>query len=316
MPGILITGSTGQVGSALVRALGPLGEIHAPTRAQLDLANPASIRDTIRSLRPRWIINPAAYTAVDLAETNRDQAFAINAEAPRILGEEAAAIGASIIHFSTDYVFSGDKSTPYDESDLTAPLGVYGLSKLAGELNLAASGAAHLIFRTSWVFSGTGRNFLLTVLRVAREREQMRIVDDQYGAPTSAGDLARMTSTVLAQCERTAAAGDLAAAVRPLGGTYHAANFGETTWFGFAQEILRLRRLSDPSAHFAELIPIPTSAYPTPARRPANSRLNCIKLGRTFGIRMRPWQQALADVLNEPSTARTETVKEPVSFRS
>ena len=316
MPGILITGSTGQVGSALVRILAPFGEIHAPSRARLDLANPASIRETVRSLRPRWIINPAAYTAVDLAETNREQAFAINAEAPGILGEEAAAIGAAIIHFSTDYVFAGDKPTPYDESDLAAPLGVYGLSKLAGELNLAASGAAHLIFRTSWVFGETGKNFLLTVLRVAPDREQMRIVDDQCGAPTSARDLANMTATILPHCERTAAAGDLAAAVRPLQGIYNAANSGETTWFGFAQEILRLRRHSDPSSRFAELIPIPTSEYPTPARRPANSRLNCIKLGRTFGVRMRPWQHALADVLNQLPTARTDAMEEPVSSRS
>lgn len=302
MPGILITGSTGQVGGELVRLLRSQNsslEVHAPTRSQLDLGEAASIRDTIRTLRPRWIINPAAYTAVDRAEVDRDAAFRINAEAPRILGEEAAEIGAPVLHFSTDYVFAGDSSTPYEETDLTNPLNIYGLSKLAGERNLAATGAAHLIFRTSWVFGATSKNFLLTVLRVTRQQPVMRVVADQYGAPTAARDLAQMTATIVAQLERTAVEGDLVEAVRPVQGIYNAANSGETTWHGFAEEAIRLRKLTEPTARFGAIVPISTAEYPTPARRPASSRLNCVKLGRTFGIRMRPWQRALSEILAE-----------------
>lgn len=302
MPGILITGSTGQVGGELVRLLRSQNsslEVHAPTRSQLDLGEAESIRDTIRTLRPRWIINPAAYTAVDRAEVDRDAAFRINAEAPRILGEEAAEIGAPVLHFSTDYVFAGDSSTPYEETDLTNPLNIYGLSKLAGERNLAATGAGHLIFRTSWVFGATSKNFLLTVLRVTRQQPVMRVVADQYGAPTAARDLAQMTATIVAQLERTAVEGDLVEAVRPVQGIYNAANSGETTWHGFAEEAIRLRKLAEPTARFGAIVPISTAEYPTPARRPASSRLNCVKLGRTFGIRMRPWQRALSEILAE-----------------
>ena len=302
MPGILITGSTGQVGGELVRLLrsqNPSLEVHAPIRSQLDLGEAASIRNTIRTLRPRWIINPAAYTAVDRAEVDRDAAFRINAEAPRIIGEEAAGIGAPVLHFSTDYVFAGDSSTPYEETDLTNPINIYGLSKLAGERNLAATGAAHLIFRTSWVFGATNRNFLLTVLRVTRQQPVMRIVADQYGAPTAALDLAQMTATIVTQLERTAVEDDLVEAVRPVQGIYNAANSGETTWHGFAEEAIRLRKLAEPTAGFGAVVPISTAEYPTPARRPMSSRLNCVKLGRTFGIRMRPWQRALSEILAE-----------------
>jgi len=287
---ILITGSTGQVGGELVRLLAPLGPIHAPTRAELDLSDPASIRTIVQELKPRWIVNPAAYTAVDRAETEPDVAFAINATAPGVLGEEAAKIGAAVLHFSTDYVFTGTGTEPYAEDAPTGPLGIYGASKLAGEQALAASGAAHLIFRTSWVYGATGKNFLLTVLRVAREREQMSIVDDQHGALTWSRELARMAVTVLDKAPDADAA-------RAFAGIYHAAAQGETTWFGFAQEVLRLRRLAEPATHFAELIPIPTSAYPTPAKRPANSRLDTRKLKATFGFEFMPWQQALEQVL-------------------
>ena len=292
---ILVTGATGQVGGELVRALSaqsPLGPIAAPSRAELNLADPASIRTYVRALRPRWIVNPAAYTAVDRAETDREAAFAINAEAPRILGEEAARIGAAVLHFSTDYVFDGAGTMPYREDDPTGPLGVYGASKLAGEQALAASGAAHLILRTSWVYGATGKNFLRTLLRVAAEREQMSIVDDQHGAPTWARDLARLSVHVIAQARD-------ASGLRAFQGIYHATAQGETTWFGFAQQALKLRRRAEPATRFAELIPIPTSAYPTPAARPANSRLDCSKLSATFGYRMLDWQQALAEVLEE-----------------
>jgi dTDP-4-dehydrorhamnose reductase len=289
---ILITGSTGQVGGELVRLLAPLGEIHAPTRAELDLADPDSIRKLVRELRPRWIVNPAAHTAVDRAETERDTAFAINAIAPGVLGEEAQKIGAAVLHYSTDYVFAGTGTKPYVETDATGPLGVYGASKLAGEQALAASGAAHLIFRTSWVYGATGKNFLLTVLRVARDKKEMSIVADQYGAPTWSRELARMAVAVLSKAPNADSA-------RAFQGIYHAAGKGETTWFGFAQEALRLRRLAEPEVTFADLLPIPTSAYPTPAKRPENSRMDCSKLKAAFNFEFQPWEQALAQVLSE-----------------
>ncbi len=289
---ILVTGSTGQVGGELVRLLAPLGPVHAPTRAQLDLASPDSIRSIIRSLQPRWILNPAAYTAVDRAETDRDAAHAINAIAPGVLGEEAVRIGAAVLHFSTDYVYPGEGSEPYLETAAPGPLGVYGATKLAGEQALAESGAAHIILRTSWVYGATGKNFLLTVLRVARERAEMSIVDDQHGAPTWSRELARLAAAILAKVPDSDAA-------KARNGVYHAAAQGETTWFGFAQEALRLRAVLEPQTRFAKLLPIPTSAYPTPARRPPNSRLSTAKLTQTFGFQFLPWHEALAAVLAE-----------------
>ena len=311
MSGILVTGASGQVGGELVALLKTMdwaGEVHAPSRSDLDLADAASVRAAVRRLQPRWIVSPGAYTAVDKAESERDLAYAVNAVAPGVLGEEAKALGAAMIHFSTDYVFSGEGSAPWVEDAPTGPLGVYGASKLAGEQALQDSGAAHLIFRAGWVYGATGKNFLRTVLRVARERDEMRIVDDQHGAPTWSRDLARMTVEVMRQFTRTAgpenappelAGPALAEVVAPLGGIYHAVNAGETTWFGFAEEALRLARLAEPEATFAELVPIATAEYPTPAKRPGNSRLACGKLLRTFGIRMQPWQEALAQVADE-----------------
>jgi dTDP-4-dehydrorhamnose reductase len=284
-PQILITGATGQVGSALLRLF---PNALTPTRAQLDLADGTSIRTYIQQTRPAWILNPAAYTAVDKAESEPALAHAINAEAPRILGEEALKIGARVIHFSTDYVFDGTKPEPYVETDFTNPLSVYGVSKLAGEQALAASGAAHLILRTSWVYAATGKNFLLTILRLAAERPEMNIVADQHGAPTAALDLAALVAHVVA------ANPDLT----ETGGVYHATASGSTTWHGFASEALRLSNMPNP----ATLHPIPTSAYPTPASRPLNSRLNCDKLADTFNQRLPPWQDSLAVVLAARST--------------
>ena len=289
---ILITGVNGQVGAELAPLLAPLGQIHALTRAQLDLTNPDNIRQVVRTLNPRWIINPAAYTAVDRAESEPGLANAVNAVAPGILGEEAAKIGAAVLHFSTDYVYPGTGTAPYTEDAPTGPLGVYGASKLAGEQALAASGATHIILRTSWVYGATGKNFLLTILRVAREKEQMNIVADQHGAPTWSRDLARLAATIL----EAAPDAEAAAAFQ---GIYHAAGGGETTWFGFASEALRQRRLMEPQVHFAELVPIPTAAYPTPAQRPANSRLDCRKLESTFGFQFPAWEESLAEVLAE-----------------
>jgi dTDP-4-dehydrorhamnose reductase len=301
--GILITGSTGQVGGALLHTLAPLtglvGELYAPTRDGLDLSNPASIRAAVQSLRPRWIVNPAAYTAVDKAESEPGLAAAINTDAPRILAEEAQKIGAAILHFSTDYVFAGEGTTPYTEEDATGPVSVYGATKLAGEQAIAAATSAHIILRTSWVYGATGKNFLLTVLRVARERPLMKIVADQHGAPTWSFDLARLAAHIITQSEATAAAGpiSLAEAVQQVSGVYHAAGAGETTWHGFGVEALRQMRQREPGTSFAELQPITTAEYPTPAARPENSRMSCEKLHRTFSWRMPPWQDSLADVV-------------------
>ena len=297
---ILLTGASGQVGGELLEILKPLGEVIAPVRAEMDLANIASVRETIRSVRPRWIVNPGAYTAVDKAESEPELAYAINAEAVRVMGEEARAIGAGVIHFSTDYVFDGSASAPYTETDSAGPVSVYGASKLAGEKALGKSGAAQIIFRTSWVYGARGKNFLLTILKLARERETLRVVADQHGAPTWSRDLAKMTAEVIGQCEAKARGQELAEVLSDLGGVYHAAGAGETTWCGFAAEAVRLKRESQPGVRFAEIEGITTAEYPMPAKRPANSRMDCSKLKERFGWRMMDWQDSLRKVLAEP----------------
>jgi dTDP-4-dehydrorhamnose reductase len=251
----------------------------------------------IRTVRPSWIVNPAAYTAVDKAESEPELAYAINRDAVRVIGEEAEKIGAAVVHFSTDYVFDGMGRMAYTETDATGPVSVYGASKLAGELALAESGAAHLIFRTSWVYGGRGKNFLLTILKLARERAVLRIVADQHGAPTWSRDLAGMTAAVMKHCG--AEEGSLREVVKRVGGVYHAAGDGATTWCGFAAEAVRLEREREPSVRLAEIEAITTAEYPTPARRPANSRLNCERLGARFGWRMMDWQDSLQRVLSE-----------------
>jgi len=296
---ILLTGATGQVGGELLKTLKPLGEVIAPTRSEMDLANTRSVRDMIRAVRPRWIVNPAAYTAVDKAESEPELAYAINAEAVRVMGGEARAIGAGVIHFSTDYVFDGSGSAPYEETDLTRPISVYGGSKLAGEKALAASGAGQIIFRTSWVYGARGKNFLLTILRLARERETLRVVADQYGAPTWSRDLARMTARVVGQCEAAARSRELANLLGDSGGVYHAAGAGETTWYGFAAEAVRLEQEREPETRFAKVEAITTAEYPTPAERPTNSRMNCGRLIERFGWKMMNWQDSLREVLAE-----------------
>jgi dTDP-4-dehydrorhamnose reductase len=302
VPGkILLTGVTGQVGSELAKTLAPLGEVVAPGRAQLDLSQAASVRDMVRAVQPRWIVNPAAYTAVDKAESEPELAYAINTEAVRILGEEAQRIGAGVIHFSTDYVFDGAGATPYLETDVPHPMSVYGASKLAGEQALAQSGAAHLIFRTSWVYGAHGKNFLLTILKLARERETLRIVADQHGAPTWSRDLADMTAHVIQRCEKTASekSENLDSALAGLSGIYHATGSGETTWHGFASEAVQSLKERERDTRFAEIAAIPTSEYPTPARRPENSRLSCSKLEQAFDWRMMDWHDSLRKVLTE-----------------
>jgi dTDP-4-dehydrorhamnose reductase len=253
----------------------------------------------IRAVQPRWIVNPGAYTAVDKAESESELAYAINAEAVRAMGEEARAIGAGVIHFSTDYVFDGSGSALYRETDATGPVSVYGASKLAGEKALAESGAGHMIFRTSWVYGAKGKNFLLTILKLARERETLRVVADQHGAPTWSRDLARMTAEVIGQCEAEVRGWELATYLADTGQVYHAAGAGETTWHGFAAEAVRLQREREPGVRFAAIEAITTAEYPTPAKRPANSRMNCERLRERFGWEMLDWRDSLREVLAE-----------------
>ncbi|MHC8356336.1 dTDP-4-dehydrorhamnose reductase [Pseudomonas sp. LB3P81] len=283
---ILISGQHGQVSSELQKRLGVLGELVVPGRDQLDLAQPEQIRQQVRRVRPDLIINAAAYTAVDKAEGDAAAAFAVNAEAPGILAEEALALGIPLIHYSTDYVFDGSKTEPYNEADAPHPLGVYGQSKLAGEQAITAVQGKHLILRTSWVYSTHGHNFLLTMQRLLQEKPELRIVADQFGAPTWAGTIANSTLALIERWQ----AGETGA-----WGTYHLTAQGETSWFGFAQAIGEaLREQGKPCAN---LLPITTSDYPTPATRPLNSRLDCSRLLREWGVRQPDWQTALRECL-------------------
>jgi dTDP-4-dehydrorhamnose reductase len=297
MTRILLTGASGQVGGELLKTLSPLGEVIAPGRSDMDLADPESVRRVIREVAPRWIVNPAAYTAVDKAESEPELAYVINEHAVRAIGEEAAKLGAGVIHFSTDYVFDGTGDRPYSEDDPTGPISVYGASKLAGEQALAASGAGHLIFRTSWVYGATGKNFLLTILKYARERENLRIVADQHGAPTWSRDLANLSQRAIDWVEASARGIELKEAFARWNGVYHAGGSGETTWHGFASEAVRLASEKDPQAKLATIDPITTSEFPTPARRPGNSRMSGSKLAATFDWRMMDWKDSVAEVV-------------------
>lgn len=285
---ILITGQHGQVSRELQHRLRDLGELIVLGRDQLDLANPDQIRQQVRAHCPGLIINAAAHTAVDQAESEPDVAFAINAIAPGILAEEAKALGIPLIHYSTDYVFDGSKPAPYTEADTPNPLGVYGQSKLAGEQAIAAVGGEYLVLRTSWVYSGHGKNFLLTMQRLLQEKPQMRIVVDQIGAPTWAGTIANSTRALIERWQ-AGQAGDW--------GVYHLTAQGETSWFGFAEAIGEHLRADGKAC--AELEAIPSSAYPTPARRPLNSRLDCRRLQQQWQVSQPQWQDALRECLAE-----------------
>jgi len=297
---ILLTGSGGQLGWELERALAPLGEMAAFDHAGLDLADPERIRSALRELKPELIVNAAAYTAVDRAESGPEAAFAINARAPGILAEETRRLGALLIHYSTDYVFDGTQAGPYLEDDPTHPLSVYGASKLEGEKAILASGARHWIFRTSWVYAPRGKNFLLTILRVAREGKPLRVVSDQFGAPTSAAMIARATAQALstqAQALITQVQATSPLSSPPPSGVYHMTAAGRTSWHGFASAILAEFGLHNPIAA------IPASDYPLPAKRPANSVLDNSRLAATFGIRLPEWEDGLHDAataLQEP----------------
>ncbi len=281
---ILLTGANGQVGHELLRTLAPLGEVTATGRDGLDLRDESAIRTLLRQLRPQLIVNAAAYTAVDKAESQAELAFAVNARAPAILAQEAAALGAWLIHYSTDYVFAGDKpQAAYLETDPTGPINVYGRSKLAGEEAIAAAGGAHIILRTSWVYGAHGANFVKTIIRLARERETLSIVADQIGAPTSSSLIADTTAQLAAQLGAADTGGT--------SGVYHLQSAGTASWYEFASLIVdRLRGAEPQAVRCREVLPIPASAYPTPARRPANSRLDCGKLTQRFSLRLPHWR--------------------------
>jgi dTDP-4-dehydrorhamnose reductase len=287
------------VGEALRRTLAPLGEVAIPTIAELDLTDTKAIAKWMREVQPRWVVNAAAHTAVDKAESEPALAWAINATAPGVLAEEAKKIGAAVVHYSTDYVFDGSKKTPYVESDEPGPVNEYGKSKLGGELAVSGSGAAYLTFRTSWVYGATGNNFVRTMLRLAREREHLKIVGDQHGCPTWSWELARLTADAIRQMEAKAAAEgcSLVEAVTPANGVYHATGSGATTWFGFAAFAIDELRKLEPEAKLATVEAITTAEYPTAAKRPMNSLLDCGKLERTFGWKMPEWQESVSAVV-------------------
>jgi dTDP-4-dehydrorhamnose reductase len=281
---ILLTGSGGQLGRELKRSLACLGEVVACDHRQLDLAKADALRDALRAIAPAAIVNAAAYTAVDKAESDTATADAINAVAPGILAEEARRLGAQLIHYSTDYVFDGTKPAPYSENDPTAPLSAYGRGKRAGELAIAATGGRHLIFRTSWVYGLHGANFMKTMLRLSRERDELRVVGDQIGAPTWTRHLADATALILARRDSP-------------DGLYHLAAAGETSWHGYAEAIFAEARAAGLMENVPVVHRITSADYPLPAPRPANSRLDCSRFTRDFGLALPDWRSGLADCL-------------------
>ena len=296
---ILLLGKNGQVGWELQRALAPLGEVVAldfdsPAPLTADFSRPESLVATVRAVAPQIIVNAAAHTAVDKAESEPDLARALNATSPAVLAREAAALGGWLMHYSTDYVFDGSGTAPWTEASPTGPLSVYGSTKLEGEEAIRASGCQHLILRTSWVYAARGGNFAKTMLKLAKERDALSVIDDQIGAPTGADLLADLTAHALR-----------AALARPaLAGTYHAVAQGETSWHGYARHVIEFARAAGrPIQVTADAIrAVPTSAFPSPARRPANSRMDTRKLRDAFGVTLPPWQAGVERMLAEVLT--------------
>lgn len=292
---ILLLGKDGQVGWELQRSLAPLGQVLAlNSRSQVhcgDLANLPGLAETVRAYAPDVIVNAAAYTAVDKAESDRDQAFKVNAEAVGVLARAAADCGALLVHYSTDYVFAGQGTQPWREDDAVAPLNTYGESKLAGEQAIQAAGCQHLILRTSWVYAARGNNFAKTMLRLAAERDSLGVIDDQHGAPTGAELIADITAHAITATRRNPA----------LAGLYHLAAGGETTWCGYARFVLEQAAAQGVAlkAHAEQVNPLTTDAYPTPAKRPFNSRLDTQKLQKAFALTLPDWRQGVARMLTE-----------------
>ncbi|WP_310460606.1 dTDP-4-dehydrorhamnose reductase [Sphaerotilus sp.] len=292
---ILLLGQGGQVGWELQRALAPLGEVigldHDSKELHGDFSQPERLSATVAAVRPDIIVNAAAHTAVDKAESEPDLARAINATAPGVLARCAAETGAWLVHYSTDYVFDGSGDQPRREDDATGPLSIYGQTKLDGEEAIRTSGCKHLILRTSWVYAARGGNFAKTMLRLAAEREKLTVIDDQIGAPTGADLLADLTAQML----RTA----MAQPDLDLSGTYHAVAGGQTSWHGYASFVIEQARRLGRELKVQTIDPVPTTAFPTPARRPLNSRLDTAKLQASFGLRLPPWQQGVERMLTE-----------------
>lgn len=294
---LLLLGGNGQVGRELRRALPGLGEVVVATRAgaegalAADFDVPDSVGELVRRIAPDVVVNAAAYTAVDRAESEPDAAFRVNALAPAAIAQACAATGALLLHYSTDYVFDGSASRPYREDDATAPLGVYGASKLAGEEAVRASGARHAILRTAWVYAAHGKNFLHTMLRLAHERDELRVVGDQIGAPTPAGWIADASARIIAQG-------------LPASGTWHLVAAGETSWHGFAEAIMDEALAAGLLARGPRVLPITTADYPTPARRPAYSVLDTNRLRKDFGVTAPDWRDGLHAVIAELAASR------------
>ena len=294
---ILLLGKNGQVGWELQRSLAPLGPVLALDRHSTDfcgdLNHPERLAQTVRDWRPDVIVNAAAHTAVDKAESEPDLARCLNATAPAALAQSAAAIGAWLVHYSTDYVFSGQGNQAWQEGDATGPLSVYGQTKLEGEQAIVASGCKHLIFRTSWVYAARGGNFAKTMLRLAGERERLTVIDDQHGAPTGADLIADVTAHAIRQA--------MANPTPALAGIYHLVASGETSWHGYASHVIAQARQLHPEQGLkvTDIAPVPTSAFPTPAKRPFNSRLSTHKLQQAFGLVLPPWQQGVNRMLAE-----------------
>ena len=302
MSRILVTGKNGQVGFELQRRLAGLGQVIAVGRDEMDLSDPDAIRRAVREAKPDLIVNAAAYTAVDQAESEPELALAINGVAPGILAEEARRLGAALIHYSTDYVFDGSKPAPYTEEDEPRPINVYGRTKLAGERAVQAVDVPHLILRTSWIYGARGKNFLLTILRLAKERNELSIVDDQVGAPTWSRTLAAATGTILEHLRYSQPA--FRDACDGKRGVYNLTAVGQTSWHGFAAAILANAASTRPGQpafaldRVPVLKPIPTGQYPLPAPRPRNSVLSNAKLQRAFGLVMPDWKASLADCMS------------------
>ena len=291
---ILLFGKNGQVGWELNRSLQPLGEVIALGREDAGFSNPESLRDIVREIKPDVIVNAVAYTAVDKAEKDEDLALIINSISPGVLAEEALKLNALLVHYSTDYVFDGAKSSPYLETDKPNPVNAYGRTKLASEIAIQSSGCDYLILRTSWVYASRAHNFMLTMLNLAQEREELGIVSDQIGAPTSARLIAETTLLCLQQASRERLLGVFSSDL------YHLTASGHTSWFGFTEEIVKLARNSlNQQIKLKELKPIPTSDYPTPAKRPMNSQLALTKLESIFTLKMPDWKESLAVCIAE-----------------
>jgi len=291
---ILLTGSTGQVGWELARTLLPLGEIIPVTRLQADLANLDQLRETIQRLKPDVVVNPAAYTAVDKAESDQDLAFLVNAKAPGVIAEEVKKLGGLLVHYSTDYVFDGSKSIAYDENDSTNPINVYGQSKLAGEQAIEQVGCDHVILRTSWVYAARGQNFLRTILRLANEREELRIVADQIGTPTWARLIAEVSAQVLQQAWREKQQHNFNSNI------YNLTSTDQTSWHGFAEAIVEIAHQQGMLLQKnPKILPIAATEYPVPAKRPFNSRLTVAKIERTFNLVLPSWRAALQLCMQE-----------------